>query len=107
MHAREEWLDAVLPVVERGAGRAFPMPPALGEDDVSGFLRPYGGARPMPGARDGGPGEEGMPVATPGGRGPAPATTRASTSPTPPSCRAYGSIARRPRPPGRNGRPAG
>ncbi|WP_030756717.1 M20 family metallopeptidase [Streptomyces griseus] len=71
VHNREEWVDAVLPVVERvvGAGRTFPTPPTLGYDDVSEFVNAYGGAYLMLGAQDGELGEDGTPVPTPGGRG--------------------------------------
>ncbi|MBD0673664.1 M20 family metallopeptidase [Streptomyces sp. CBMA156] len=71
VHNRREWIDAVLPTVERvvGAGRAFESPPTLGYDDVSEFVNRYGGVYVMLGAQDSTLTDDGRIVPTPGGRG--------------------------------------
>lgn len=71
VHNAKKWVDAALPTFQRvaGADRVVPSIPTLGYDDVSEFINRYGGLYVTLGVQDAELDANGMPIASPGGRG--------------------------------------
>ncbi|WP_431994538.1 M20 metallopeptidase family protein [Streptomyces griseoflavus] len=71
VHNREEWVEAALPAFRRVVGddRVVETPGGLGYDDVSEFVRRYGGLYVLLGAQDAELAADGTPLPAPGGRG--------------------------------------